>query len=220
MAKYAITAEPRTVIGKQVKALRRNGLVPATIYGPSIDPVTVQFPYRELEKLLLSAGGTNLVDITVGDGDTYAVLARDVQRDVIRRDILHVDFLAVDVNKTIRAEVPLVFDGTSPLVASRKGIMLTGPNTLTMEMLPGKLKDSYVLDVTQLTEIGATITVKDLPREEGVNIVNDPDEMIVRIVQPASARAAERAEALTAAGVSVEGEAGAEGQGEVEGANE
>lgn len=208
MAKYEITAQSRTVIGKQVKALRREGQVPATIYGPSIDPVTVQFPYRELERLLLSAGGTNLIDVTVDGSETYPVLAREVQRDVIRRDILHVDFLAVDVNKTIRAEVPLVFEGTSPLVASRKGIMLTGPNTLTMEMLPGKLKDRYVLDVSVLDTMGATVTVKDLPPEEGVVIINDPEEMLARIVQSASARAAERVDAL--------GEAGEQGEAEAE----
>ncbi len=211
MAKFAITAEKRTVIGKKVGQLRRQGWIPATIYGPSIEAVTVQFPYRELEKLLLQAGGTNLIDITIDGGETYPVLAREVQRDVIRRDILHVDFLAVDVNKRIRAEVPVVYEGTSPLVASRKGIMLTGPNTLTMEMLPGKLKDRYILDVSILDELGATINVKDLPPEEGVTIINDPEEMLARIVQPASARALERAAALTAAG-----EEGAEGEEEAE----
>lgn len=218
MAKFAINAEERTVIGKKVGQLRRDGWIPATIYGPSIEPLTVQFPYREMERLLLDAGGTNLIDVTV-NGNTFPVLARDVQRDVIRRDILHIDLMAVDVSKTIRTEVPLVFEGTSPLVASRKGIMLTGPNSLTMEMLPGKLKDRYILDVTGLDEMGATITVKDLPAEEGVTIINDPEEMLARIVQPASARALdalERAEALTAAGLEGEegeGEEGEEGEG-------
>jgi len=210
VANFAINAEERTVVGKKVSQIRRQGFVPATIYGPSIDPITVQIPYREMEQLLLKAGGTNLIDITVG-GNTYPVLAREVQRDVIRRDILHVDLLAVDVSKKIRAEVPLIFEGTSPLVASRKGIMLTGPNTLTMEVLPDKLRDRYVIDVSILDEMGATISVKDLPQEEGVTIINDPEEMLARIVQPASARALERADAL---GEAAEGEV--EGEGEEE----
>ena len=121
-----------------------------------------------------------------------------MQRDVIKGTILHVDFFAPDMNQKVRAEIPVHYIGESPVVAGRRGIMLTGPNTLTLEMLPSQLKEVINVDVTTLTEIGATIQVKDL-HLEGITVINDPEEMIAKIVQPSAARSAEAADAAAAA---------------------
>jgi large subunit ribosomal protein L25 len=214
VAEFNLQVQKRTVKGKKVSTLRNAGYVPASIYGPLIDPVKIQVDYRELELTLRDAGGTNVIDIAVEDGETYPVLAREVQRDIIRGDILHVDFFSPDMNKKIRANVRLVIEGQSPLVASRKGIMITGPNSITVEMLPSNLINEVSVDVSQLTEMGATIEVKDLPISEGITVINDPDEMIARIVQPSAARAAEMKSLLEGA-TATEGEEGElEGEGE------
>jgi large subunit ribosomal protein L25 len=199
-----MTAEARSVTGKQVNQLRAKGLVPATIYGPNTEAVNVQFPYRELEVLLRHAGGTHVITLTV-DGKNLPVLAREVQRDVIKGTILHVDFFAPDMNQKVRAEIPVHYVGESPVVTGRRGIMLTGPNTLTLEMLPSQLLEVINVDVSTLTDIGATIQVKDL-HLEGITVINDPEEMIAKIVQPSAARSAEDAAASAAA----EGETAAE----------
>lgn len=216
MAKYSLKAQERSVVGKKVRQLRRQGFVPGTVYGPHIDPLTLQFDYRELEGTLKNAGGTNLIDIQVQDGDTYPVLAREVQRDILRGDIKHVDFFAVDMKQTLRAEVPVIFEGVSPLVQSRKGIMITGPNSLTMEMLPTKIMDRVTIDVSKLDHMGATIMVKDLELDEGIEILNDQEEMLAKIVQVAAARASEAAAAV----LDAEGEPIPEGEGEEEPAEE
>lgn len=190
MAEFSISAEVRTLQGKKVSQLRNENKIPGSVYGPNVEPQKLTFDYRELETTLRNAGGTNVIDLNV-DGKTIPVLAREVQRTVLKNNILHVDFLAPDMNKKIRAEVRLQIVGESPLVLSRKGIMITGPNTITLEMLPSNLLNTIAVDISELDEIGDTIAVKDLPLTDGITVINDPEEMIVKIVQPSAARAAE-----------------------------
>ena len=188
MAEFAITAETRKVIGKKNRALRREGYVPAVVYGPGSQPMSVQFPYRAIETTLMRAGGTNLIDIEI-EGVKYPSLAREVQRDVVRGDILHVDFLAVDPNQRIRVEVPIVMEGRSPVVAAREGILIAGRSSLTLEVYPTDIRDRIVIDLSTLTELGAEVLVGDLAFGEQVTVHSDPNEMLAKIVQPAAARA-------------------------------
>ncbi|MBZ0300883.1 MAG: 50S ribosomal protein L25 [Anaerolineae bacterium] len=193
MADYTIEAQARTVIGKQVRQLRNQGLVPAVVYGSLIDPVHIQIPYRPLEVTLMRAGGTHLIDIEVG-GQTHTVLTRDVQRHVIRGSILHVDFLAVDVTQVITAEVFIQFTGESPAVSTNQGMLMTGTSSLSIETLPTHIPDHISIDLSSLENLGDAIHVRDLNLGEGVTILNDPEELIARIVQPSAARAAEAEE--------------------------
>ncbi|MCY3977119.1 MAG: 50S ribosomal protein L25, partial [Chloroflexi bacterium] len=199
--------------GKRNRRLRREGFVPGIVYGPSIDPISVQFPYRAVEVTLMNAGGTNLIDIEV-NGSSFPSLAREVQRDVVRGDILHVDFLAVDQTQRISVEVPIVMDGESPVVAAREGILITGRSSLTLEVFPSDIRDRIIIDLSTLTEMGAEVLVRDLSFGESVTVHNDPNEMLAKIVQPAAARAEEELDELEAE----EGEEGGteEGEGESE----
>ena len=190
MAEFELAAEVRTVRGKKNRRLRQQGYVPGVVYGPANDPISVQFPYRAIEVMLMDAGGTNLIDIVV-EGKTYPSLAREVQRDVVRGDILHVDFLAVDESQRIRVEVPVVMEGRSPVIAAREGILITGRSSLTLEVFPSDIRNRIVIDLSKLTELGAEVLVRDLEFGENVTVHNDLNEMIAKIVQPAAARADE-----------------------------
>ena len=190
MAEFELAAEVRTVRGKKNRRLRQQGYVPGIVYGPANDPISVQFSYRAVEVTLMNAGGTNLIDIVV-EGKTYPSLAREVQRDVVRGDILHVDFLAVDESQRIRVEVPVVMEGGSPVIAAREGILITGRSSLTLEVFPSDIRNHIVIDLSKLTELGAEVLVRDLEFGENVTVHNDPNEMIAKIVQPAAARADE-----------------------------
>lgn len=211
MAEFKLTAQKRDVVGKKVSRLRSAGMVPGAVYGPKTEPTRLSFKYRELEVALMNAGGTNVIDLNVEDGQTVPVLAREVQRDVIRGDILHVDFFALDMLAKIRAEVPVHYTGESPLVASRKAILLTGPNSLTIEVLASNLMNQIMVDLTGLVEMGDTITVADLNLGDDVTIINDEEEMIAKIVQPSAARA-EADAAMGEGEEGVEGEEGEEGE--------
>lgn len=213
MAEFQLTAEVRPQRGKKNRQLRRGGFVPGVVYGPSIDPIGVQFPYRAVEVTLMNAGGTNLIDIEV-DGKKYPSLAREVQRDVVRGDILHVDFMAVDQTQRISVEVPIIMDGQSPVVAAREGILITGRSSLTLEVFPSDIRDRIVINLDDLTELGSEVLVRDLTFGENVTVHNDPNEMLAKIVQPAAARAEEELDEEE--GELEEGEDGEDGEEEAE----
>jgi large subunit ribosomal protein L25 len=204
VADYSIEAQPRTITGKKVSQLRTQGLVPVVLYGAKVQPTHLQIPYRPLQIALMKAGGTNLIDINV-DGKTHSVIAREVQRNVIRGDILHVDFLVVDATTIISADVPVHLIGESPVVATNQAILLPGASVIRIETIPSKLIHSIEVDVSSLTSIGDSIHVRDLKLADGITILNDPDELVARIAQPSSARAEEDA-----------AEEAAEGSAEVE----
>lgn len=214
MAEFQLAAQTRQTRGKKNRRLRGAGYVPGIVYGPTTEPISVQFPYRAIEVTLMNAGGTNLIDIDV-DGKSYPSLAREVQRDVVRGDILHVDFLAVDQSQRISVEVPIVMEGQSPVVAAREGILITGRSALTLEVFPSDIRDRIVIDLSTLTELGAEVLVGDLTFGEKVTVQNDPNEMLAKIVQPAAARAEDE---LMEEDAAAEGEEGAEEEGAEEAA--
>lgn len=195
MADFTLEAKIRTVKGKKVGAMRREGIVPGTLYGPSLEPVSVQFPYRTLELALMKAGGTNLIDLKLSDGKSVPVLARYVQRDVLRGDILHVDFYAVDMHKKIRTEVPIVLMGESPAVQMKKGMLMSGTNTVSIEVLPSELLHQIEVDLSSLVEVGDHILVKDIKVGPSVTILSEPEELVAKVLQTSAARADEEAEA-------------------------
>jgi large subunit ribosomal protein L25 len=178
---YTLDAQPRAVVGKKVSQLRNAGVVPAVIYGPRQSPINVQIPYRALEIALMKAGGTHLIEMTV-DGSKHTVLAREVQRDVLRGSILHVDFFAVSADTRITADVPVHFVGESPAVTARKGMLLTSANTLTIEVLPKDLISQIDVDISGLAELGDSIHVRDLTLNPDIQLKADPDDMLARIV--------------------------------------
>ena len=190
VAEFAIEAQTRCMTGKKVRRLRSQGLVPGVVYGPAIEPVNVQLKMRPLEVLLMKAGGTNLIDISV-DGETHIVLVRDVQRDILRDDIQHVDFFALRMDQHIATDVFLRFTGESPAVTTGQGILITGPGSLTIETLPIHLRNEIVISLDGLLQVGDGIYVRDLDLGDEINILNDPEEMLVRVVMPAAVAAEE-----------------------------
>lgn len=187
---FVLDAQERSVVGKKVKQLRTQGIVPITVYGPKFTPINLQVPYRPLEIALMKAGGTTLIDIAAG-GKKHTVLAREVQRHVLKGTIQHVDFFVVDQSATLRTEVPVHLVGESPAVEARKGILLVGANTISIETLPSKLLHFIEVDLSSLVNVGDAITVSDLDLGPDVTVLSEPEEMIARITQTSAARAEE-----------------------------
>jgi len=175
-----LDATKRTVIGKQVKQLRRQGLIPAVVYGQDTEPIHLTIDARELRQVLLEAGGTQIIEIHV-DGKKIPTLAREVQRNPLGGDILHVDFYQVSMNRPIRAEVPVLIVGENELVDSGAAMVLHVLNALTVEALPADLPASIDVDISELKEIGDQITIGDLTLPAGCTVINDPDELLVKL---------------------------------------
>jgi large subunit ribosomal protein L25 len=181
MSDFKLSAKRRTVIGKKVKALRRQGLLPAVLYGVGIEPLPIELDAREASSVLSGVRGSTLVSLAV-DKDQHQVLVRDYQRDVIRRDLLHVDFLKVAMDVTIRTEVPVDFVGEAPAVSEQGGVLVTELTEIEVEALPADLPDRIVVDLAPLAEIDDTITVGDLFFEKGVEVLTSPEEVLARVI--------------------------------------
>jgi large subunit ribosomal protein L25 len=201
MEQITLNSSPRAVIGKQVKALRRSGLVPLVMYGANMKPLALQADGKELFRVLRQAGGSRLIAVSTGDGLQMA-LARDVQREPISGNILHVDLLAVSMTERIRVEVPLAFEGKSPAVRRGEGVLVQGLDTVEIECLPGDLIDRIHVNLDGLEKVGAVIHVSDLQVPAAIKILTDPDEMVARITY----LAAEEAPVVEAAAVTAEPE--------------
>lgn len=182
MEKIELQAEPRTIRGKKVKTLRRQGLVPGVLYGHRNEPMLLQMKAPELSRVLARTGGNRLITLTVGGSkDTHMALAREVQRDVITGNPLHVDFYEVTMTEKIRVEVPIVLVGESPAVERGDGMLLHMLDSIEIECLPGDLLNTIQVDVSALDEVDQAIYIRDLKVPPSVTFLSDSDEMIVKV---------------------------------------
>jgi len=181
MDEVQLQAKKRTIIGKQVKSLRREGLIPGIVYGGEGDPIPVELDGRETTKILTQTSASTLITLKVGRKN-HTVLLRDIQYDVIRREPIHVDFLEVAMDVTIRTTVPLEFIGEAPAVSDQGGILVTGLNEIEIEALPSDLPDKVSVDLEPLREIDSIITVGDIFIGEGVEVLSESDEVVAHIV--------------------------------------
>jgi large subunit ribosomal protein L25 len=173
-----ISAEPRQVIGKQVKQLRRSGWIPAVIYGQG-DPVHIQLENLTLRRVLRSAGTSHLIEIALNKGNR-TVLARQIQKHPYRDELLHVDFLEVNLRESITAEVELVASGESPLMSEGSGTVSLLLHTIEIEALPDNLVAEIPVDFTQIRNADDVLHVRDLVAPAGVTILGDPDAIVAR----------------------------------------
>ncbi len=182
MEQIKLEAAPRTVTGKKVQQLRAQGLIPAVLYGPSVGSRSLQIDAGEAERAIRQGGASQLITLRIAGDDTpVQTLVRDMQRDPIRRHLMHIDLYQVDMTKTLTVEVPLILVGESPTVTQNIGILLQGLQSVEVECLPGDLLEAIEIDLTQLTEIGQQITIGDLAIPSTVRVLSDPDEMVVHI---------------------------------------
>jgi len=171
--RLAIAAEPREITGKKVKQLRRDGLTPAVIYGAS-EPVSVQLDTLDLFRILRKSGGSSLIDVQIGD-QTRTVLARDIQQHVTRGDVMHVDFLEVDLKAVIAGEAELIAIGISDAMAEGSGTINFAMRTIDIEALPEALVSEIEVDISLIVTTDDVITVADLEVPEGVTLLAEPE---------------------------------------------
>ncbi|HID89972.1 MAG TPA: 50S ribosomal protein L25 [Anaerolineae bacterium] len=182
MDRLELHAEKRTITGKKVRRLRREGWVPAVVYGPGVESRSLQVRRREAEAVLAEAGTSQLVSVLVsGEKSPLHTLVREVQRDPISREVLHIDFYQVEMGKPITVDVPLVLVGESPVVERGLGILLQQRETIEIECLPKDLVEAVEVDLTGLTEVGQEITVADLAIPADIRVLADPDEVLVSV---------------------------------------
>jgi len=205
-------AEPRLLLGKAVSRLRRQGVLPANIYGRGLQSTAVQISARDVRALLHEHGINTLVNLQVaGEGQPRSVVVRKVQRHPVSHQLEHVDFYQVDLARPIQGPVPVVLVGEAPAVHTYKALLLQGADTVVVEALPAEMPTNVEVSVDGLTEVDSTATVADLQLPPGVTVITAPEVVLAQISRPRGA--------LTEEGLlegeqeeAVEGEAAAEDQ--------
>ncbi|MFQ5944633.1 MAG: 50S ribosomal protein L25 [Anaerolineae bacterium] len=203
----SIRAEPRSLLGKQVKRLRQEGWVPAVLYGHGVESHPLQIELHHLRNVIQAGGLNRLVPLQVGDDEPRLVLGREVQRDPISHRILHVDLQAVVMSEEITVEVPLVLVGESSPVVRREAMLLRGVDTVEIQCLPEHLIEAIEVPIDGLAELDQAIEVGELQVDPRVKILADPDDLVVKLI-PAF-RAPEEEE-LAVEALEIEGEDEAE----------
>jgi len=216
MEKVVLKASRRDVIGKQVRAIRRAGQLPAVMYGRHVEkPVAILLDARETGRALASVSSSSLVMLEL-DGKEYPALIREKQRDYIKNRLLHIDFLVVSLTEKLTASVSVELTGMSLAVKDFNAILVTGLDQVEVECLPADLPERIVIDVSSLDKVGDAIYVRDLVLSEKVKVLDAPDEMLViataakveEVVEPvAAAVTEEEAEVIEKGKKEEEGEA-------------
>jgi len=173
-------AEPRHVKGKQVKQQRRQGKLPAVLYGRRVEPISVWLDLHNANMTLDRLSSSTLITIDL-EGEKYLSLVREKQRNYLTGSLLHVDFMVVSATETLRADVYLDLIGEAPAVKNFNGVVFANLDSLEVEALPKDLPPSIKVDISGLESIGDAIHVKDLTIPEGVKVLDDPEEIVVVI---------------------------------------
>lgn len=209
-----LSVTKREITGKKVKHLRRDGLLPANMYGKELKSTAVQVPYKEFDPIYKEVKETGLVDIDL-DGKTTPVLIKNVFKNPLTHQILHVDFFQVNLKEKITSMVPVVLTGDAAAVTEKVGLVMQPLSEIEVEALPENLPENIDVNIAPLAAVGDQITVGDLKAPPGVTLVTDPGQVVVKIAELVSEEAAADAAAAEAASEEAkEGEEtpGAEGE--------
>ena len=218
MSELLLTATAGRLTGtRSSRRLRREGQIPAVMYGLGEDPVSISVDWPELRKALTTDAGVNALITIDFEGSKQLSIVKDIQRHPTRRDVLHVDFIRLDPNAEVEVEVPLILTGEARKVAQVSGMVDQTAFTIAVLSKPQDIPTEVTADVSEL-EVGETITIADVILPGGVSAAADPEDTVASAVVTRSTIEAMRAEeaaeaAAEAAEVGGEGAEGAEGEG-------
>lgn len=180
MTKTILKAEPRKITGRKVNKLRREGILPANVYGKKIKSQPLQVSLSEFKKVYKKAGETSLIELQIS-GKTKPVLIHEVQTDPVTDTLIHADLLQVNLKEKVKAQVPLELLGEAPAQKEGIGTMVQLLQEVEVEALPNDLPDKFKVDVTKLVEIDQGFLVSDLKVPVKVKLLTSKDELIVKI---------------------------------------
>lgn len=205
-----LSVEKRSVLGKKVKTLRREGLLPGNVYGKGLSSVAVQVPLSKFETVHKEVGETGLIDLDF-EGKKHPVLVKNLQLAYPSRMPLHVDFYQVNLKEKVKAMIPVELTGEPQAVTEKVGTLLHTLNEVEVEALPDNLPENIEVNVEHLAAIDDQITVGDLKLSEDVTVLTDSAQVVAKIAElvapePEPEAPAEGEEGAPAEGETPEGE--------------
>jgi large subunit ribosomal protein L25 len=190
----SLDAQVRDVVGKQVKRLRQQGLLPATAYGKDFGPLSLQINEKTFSAIYRDAGKTTLLNLKIAGQKPQKALIYDVQRHPVKRDIIHADFRVVDLKVEMDAEVPILLVGESPLVERDDAVLNSGITSVVVHALPEDIPHHIEVDISQLDSLDKVIYVSDLASQAGFTFQTPADTLVVTLTQTRAAEAEEEEE--------------------------
>lgn len=224
MEQITLSAQKRTVLGRKVKSLRREGIIPAHIFGHKVKTEHIQVKANDFKKVFEKAGETGIISLAV-DSEKRPVLVRSIQVHPLTEETLHIDFYQVNLSEKVKVNVPLEIVGESPAVEKKVGLLLTPVSEVEVEALPSDLPENIEVDITKLESIGDEIRVKDLKVDRSkIEVLADEElvvvaigELVTKEMEALEAEVeAEQAEAAAEAAAETGAEAPAEGEEKAE----
>lgn len=184
MEKIVINATKRSITGKKVGTLRREGKLPGIIYGHNVAPMAITMDIKESSHVLNTSTSSSIIQVNL-DGVEYSTLVREKQKDYLKNRFIHVDFQAVSQTEKIRAEVGIEFINISPAVKDFSAVIVEGMTEIEVEALPKDLPERFTVDLSQLKQIGDAVYVKNIEVPANVQILDSIEEMVVMAAAPA-----------------------------------
>lgn len=201
-----LAANLRKISGRKVKTLRKQGLLPANVFGKKIESKPIQVDEKTFLAVYEEVGETGLIDLEIDSEKAVPVLISEYQVDPLSGNIIHVDFHQVDLTVKVSASVPIEIVGESPAVKDKGGILNTTLNEVEVEALPADLPENIEVDISTLLEIGDAITIADLKIDASkISIDLDPTTTIVAIQEQKEEEVEEASETPTEAETTVQG---------------
>lgn len=206
----SLSVNPREVTGKKVRALRRSGITPIHLYGGGGPSLTLQAETQALRTAVNTAGRGQPISVHVDEGETALTFVREIAKHPVTGELQHVDFIRVDADQLVQAEVTITIVGEAPATRGGGGQFLRGIRTVMLSVLPLEVPEEIEVSIEGLENIGDNIRVQDLDLPDGVEALSSPDQVVARIAMTRTA--------AVEVGEGMDVEEGEEGEGLEEGA--
>jgi len=192
---FSLKTKIRTKFGRKTNLLRKQGILPAILYGSEIKNIPLEISEKEFEKIFQKAGKSSFIILEI-EGKNYEVLIHEVKRDSLTDKILHIDFYYPSKVEKVHIVVPLVFENEEEVQKTLTGTLLKEFWNLEIKSLPQNLPKKIKVDLSKLKDIGDKIQIKDLEIPEGVEVLKDPEKIVVIVVPPEELKEEKKEEEL------------------------
>jgi len=198
----------RSLLGKKTRFLRRQGITPTHLFGHDVSSLALQCDTAKLQRIIAQTGRTRPINLEIeGDKRPRTVFIREIQRDELTRQLLHVDFFQVKKTEKIKVDIPIVFVGEAPAMKEKENILTHGVTSLAIECLPGEVPPQIEVDLSHLEEVEQAIYVKDIVLNPDITVMTEPDQLMVKVSKARVERVEEVVEEVVAEEVVAEEEA-------------
>lgn len=186
METVSLNAELREAVGHKVKQVKREGKIPAVLYGRGEKNMNLSFARSEFEKVYKEAGSSTIVTLKIEGQEPIKTLILEAQFNPVTDKLIHADLYKVNMKEEIHTEIPLEFVGESPAIKDLEGNMITNKDALEVKCLPDKLVSEIQVDISVLKTFDDIIKVGDIVVPEGIEILADAEEIVVQVTEPRS----------------------------------